>query len=65
MTLIAYVLSKLRTPKDAVKEISKKCRFSLRFDKQHRKRTQTLFKSSEPRLYHNYRSVRRISSLKK
>ena len=42
-----------------------KYRFPVPFDKQHGKRTQTLSRSSWSRLYHNYRSVRRILSLEK
>ena len=45
--------------------MSKKCRFTVPFDKQHGECAQTLFKSSRRHLYHIYRSVRRIFSLKK
>ena len=41
-----------------------KCRFLVPFNKQHGKRAQTVFKSSRRHLYHSYRSVQKIFSLK-
>ena len=45
MNLIAYVLTKLRTPKDLVRQMSRKSRFRRAYDKQHGKRSKTLLKS--------------------
>ena len=42
MTLIAYILPKLQTGKDVVRQMSKKSRFIRPYDKQHVKRSQTL-----------------------
>ena len=45
MTLRANVFPKLQTPKNVVRKMSKKCRFTLPLNKQHRKRAQTQLKS--------------------
>ena len=45
LTLVANVFPKLRTPKNAVRKISKNCRFRLPFDKQNGKRAHTVIKS--------------------
>ena len=55
----------LQTPKDAIRYISKKCRFPLAFHKQHGKSAQKLFKCARRHLYHIYGSLERILSLKK
>ena len=44
MLLIADVFSKLRTPKNVVKQISKKSPFRQPFEKQHVKGDQTILK---------------------
>ena len=48
MNLIAYALMELRTPKDVVRQMSKKSKSPFRrpYEKQHIKRIQTLLKSS-------------------
>ena len=46
MNLIAYKLTKIRTPKGVVKQMSKKSRFRRPYEKQHGKRSQTLLKSA-------------------
>ena len=45
MTLIADLFAKLRTPKNVLRYLSKKSRFKGPFDRQHRKRVQTLLQS--------------------
>ena len=42
MTLIAYILPKLQTGKDVVRQMSKKSGFTRPYDKQHIKRSLTL-----------------------
>ena len=54
MTPIANVFPKLRTPKNAVRKMSKKCRFRVPFNKQVGKRARTLFKSERRQFYHVY-----------
>ena len=54
MTLIAYVFPKLRTPKDVVREMSKKSRFRGPLNRQHGKRTETLFQSQQEHPFHIY-----------
>ena len=65
MTLITNVLPKLRTRKEAVRWVSKKCRFTVSFDKQHGKGTQTHFKSSRGHRYNTYWSRIKILCLRK
>ena len=45
MSFIADLFSKLRTPKNVVRYMSKKSRFQGPFDRQHGKRVQTLLRS--------------------
>ena len=52
MTLIADVFSKLQTPKNVVRYMSKKSRFRGPFERQHGKWTQTLLQSERQRRYH-------------
>ena len=52
MTFIADLFSKLRTPKDVVRYLSKKSRFKGTFDRQHGKRVQTLLRSESKYRYH-------------
>ena len=52
MTLIADLFSRLSTPKNVVRQMSKKCRFKGPFDKQHGKRVQTLLRSQRQHRYH-------------
>ena len=52
MTLIADLFSKLRTPKNVVRYMSKKSCFKEPFDKQHGKRVQTLLRSEQQHRYH-------------
>ena len=54
MNLIAYVLMKIRTPKDVVRELSKKSHFRGPYDKQHGNGLQTLLKSTRQHLYDTY-----------
>ena len=57
MTLIAYVLTKWRTPKDVDKQISKKSCFRRPYDKQHGKRSRTLLKYPREPSYHFFWSI--------
>ena len=52
VTLIAYLFSKLRTPKNVVRYMSKKSRFKVPFDRKHGKRVQTLLQSKPQHRYH-------------
>ena len=52
MTLIAYLFSKLHTPKNVVRYMSKNSRFKGPFDRQHGKRVQTLLRSDPQHRYH-------------
>ena len=52
MTLIADLFPELRTPKNVVRYISKKARFTGPFDRQHGKRVQTLLRSELQHRYH-------------
>ena len=52
MILIADLFSKLRTPKNVVRYMSKKSCFKKPFDKQHGKRVQTLLRSEQQHRYH-------------
>ena len=54
MTLIADLFPKLRTPKKVVRDMSKKSRFKVPFDRQHGKRVQTLLRSEPQHRYHIY-----------
>ena len=54
MTLIADVFPKLRTQKNLVRSMAKKCRFKGSFKKQHGKCAQTLLKRQGQLLYHIY-----------
>ena len=51
---MANVFSKLRTPKNVVRKMSKKCHFTVPFNKQHAKLAETLFKSERRQFYHIY-----------
>ena len=52
MTLIADLFPKLRTPKNVVRYMSKNSHFKGPFDRQHRKRVQTLLRSDPQHRYH-------------
>ena len=65
MTLIAEVFSKIRTPKNMVRSMSKKSRFKGSLGKQHGKWRQTLFKCQGQHLYHIYWSLWRQLTCKK
>ena len=54
MTLIAHTFPNLRTPKNVVRQMSKKSRFRGVFDKQHCKWAHTLLKSERQHVYHIY-----------
>ena len=51
VTLIDDVFLTLRTPRIVVREMSKKSRFKGRFDKEHGKHAETLFKVGPHHLY--------------
>ena len=57
MTLIADIFPKLGTPKNVVKQLSKKSPIRGPFDKQHGKGDQTMLKSERHQLYHIFRSL--------
>ena len=65
MTLIVYVLPKLRTAKDVVTWMYKKSRCRIPFGKQHGQRSKTVLKSARQHLYHIYWSVWRKLRSKK
>ena len=65
MTLITEVFSKIRTPKNMVRSMSKKSRFKGSLGKQHGKWRQTLFKCQGQHLYHIYWSLWRQLTCKK
>ena len=65
MTLIVDVFPKLRTPKNVVKQLSKKSRVIGPFDKQHGKGDQTRLKIERHQLYQIFWSLWRILSYKK
>ena len=52
MTFIVDLFPKLRTPKNVVRYMSKKSRFKGPFDRQHRKRVQTLLQSDPQHRYY-------------
>ena len=51
MTLMAYLFLNLRTPKNVVREMSKKSRLRGSFDRQHGKRAKTLIQYQRQNLY--------------
>ena len=53
MTFIADLFPKLRTAKNVVRYLSKKTCFKGPFDRQHRKRVQSLLQSEPQQRYHN------------
>ena len=59
MTLIADFFSKLHTPENMAKYMSRKSRFKGPFDRQHGKRVQTLLQYGQQHRYHIYWSFRR------
>ena len=65
MPLIAYIFSKLGTAKDVVRQMSNRSCFRRPFDKQHVKRSQTLWRSARLHLYHIYWSLWKKFSWKK
>ena len=65
MTIIANVFPKVRTPKNVAREMSKKCCFTVPFNKQHGKNSKTLFKSERRHLRQIYWSFRKQLTLKK
>ena len=64
MTLIAYLLLRLRPTKNVVRYMCKNYRFRLPFQKEHGKRVSTLFKSEWQHLRHIYCLTGRIFSCK-
>ena len=65
MTLIPYLLLRLRPAKNVVRYMCKKSHFRLPFQKEHGKRVSTLFKFERQHLYHIYWSTGRQLSCKK
>ena len=65
MTLIPDFFSKLHTPENMARYMSKKSRFKGPIDKQHGKRVQTLFRSGQQHCYHIYWSFGKELSRKK
>ena len=65
MKLITNAFPKLRTSKNVFRHISKKCPFTVLFNKQHRKRAQMLFKSERPQFYHIFWLLQWQLNLKK
>ena len=59
MTVFADVFLNLQTPKNLVREMSKKSCFRGSFDKWHDKRAEKLLKSERQHLYHIYWSLRK------
>ena len=64
MTLIAYLLLRVRPAKNVVRYMCKKSRFRLTVQEEHRKRVSTLFKSDGQHLYNIYWSAGRKFSCK-
>ena len=64
MTLIAYLLLRVRPAKNVVRYMCKKSRFRLTVQKEKRKRVSTLFKSDGQHLYNIYWSAGRKFSCK-
>ena len=54
MNLIAYALTKIRTTKCVVRQMSNTSHFGRPYNKQHGKRSKTLLKSARQHLYHIY-----------
>ena len=54
MTLIPDFISKLRTPENVARYMSKMSRFKGPFDRQHGKLVQTLLRSGTQHSYHIY-----------
>ena len=52
MTLIVYLLTKLRTPEGVDRQISKKSCFRRPYGKEHGTRSRTLLKYAQEHLYH-------------
>ena len=52
MTLIVYLLTKLRTPEGVDRQISKKSCFRRLYGKEHGTRSRTLLKYAQEHLYH-------------
>ena len=65
MTLITYLLLRVRPAKNVVRYMCKKFRFRLPFQKEHGKRVSTLLKFEPQHLYHIYSSTGRQLSCKK
>ena len=64
MTLITYLLSKLRNTKDVVRQMSKMPRFITPFDSQHTKVFQILVKSAWQyfhHIFHHYGELENVS----
>ena len=59
MTLIPDFFSKLRTPENVVRYMSKKSCFKGPIDREHGKRVQTLLRSGQQNRYHIYWSFGR------
>ena len=59
MTLVPDLFSKLHTPENMARYMSKKSRFKGPIDKQHGKRVQTLLRSGQQHCYHIYWSFGR------
>ena len=65
MTLIAYLFLKLRPAKNVVRDMFKKFRFSLLFQKEPGKLVSTVFKFERQHLYHIYWTTGKQLSCKK
>ena len=65
MTLIPDFFSKLHTPENMARYMSKKSRFKGPIDTQHGKQVQTLLRSGQQHCYHIYRSFGRYLGRKK
>ena len=65
MTLIAYLLLRLRPEKNVVRYMCKKSRFRLPFQNKHGRRVSPLFESARQHLYHINWSMGRIYNCKK
>ena len=65
MTLIPDFFSKLHTPENLARYMSKKSSFKGPIDKQYGKRVQTLLRSGQQHCYHIYWSFGRQLSRKK
>ena len=65
MTLIAYLILRLRSAKNMVRYMCKKSRFRLPFQKEHGKRLSALLKSKLQHVYHIYLSKGKELNCKK